>query len=112
MSDEFIQTIKEYVEIDDNIKEAEKALKALKGRRTDLQEAIMQYMKSQNWDVCNTSTGKLAIKKSVTKKAIPQKQMQSILGEYMGDHQKMQEAYDFAMSKREVSEKNVLKRVG
>ena len=111
MSEEFIETIKEYVEVDDNIKEAEKSVKLLKSRRNELQEAIITYMKSQEWDVCNTSNGnKLSIKTSTTKKAIPQKELQNLMGEYLGDPTKVKDAFEFAQTKRETVEKKVLKR--
>ena len=110
----FVDTIKEYVEIDDQIKAASKDLQLLKSRKTTLSVAIMGFMQNKQWEVCNISSGgKLMLKKSKTKQGIKKDDVNTKLKKYFdehGDQKHIENVMKLIFEDREISEKDVLRR--
>ena len=110
----FVDTIKEYVEIDDQIKAASKDIQLLKSRKTTLSVAIMGFMQNKQWEVCNISSGgKLMLKKSKTKQGIKKDDVNTKLTKYFGengDPKHVESIMKLIFEEREVSEKDVLRR--
>ena len=111
----FVNSVKEYVELDDQLKAAQKDIRALKERKQNLSLGIMGFMNSQDWDVCNISTGgKLMLKKSKTKASIKQDSANSKLVEHFKDNKEVIEHLPMIMKMifedREINEKDVLRR--
>ena len=111
----FVKSVKEYVDLDDQIKDAQKDIKLLKARKDNLSLAIMGFMQSQEWEVCNISTGgKLMLKTSKTKSGVKKETSNSKLTEHFKDNNEVLKHLPTIMKmifdEREVSEKNVLRR--
>ena len=110
----FVDTIKEYVEIDDQIKAASKDLQLLKSRKTTLSVTIMGFMQNKQWEVCNISSGgKLMLKKSKTKQGIKKDDVNTKLKKYFdehGDQKHIENVMKLIFEDREISEKDVLRR--
>ena len=111
----FVKSVKEYVDLDDQIKEAQKDIKLLKARKDNLSLAIMGFMQSQEWEVCNISTGgKLMLKKSKTKGGVKKDTSNSKLVEHFKDNNEIMKHLPTIMKmifdEREVNEKDVLRR--
>ena len=112
MADEFVKTIQEFIELDDQIRDAQKDIQLLKARRQNIQVAIMAFMKSNEWDVCNISTGgKLMLKKSKTKSGVKRDTSEEKLTSFFGgDQNKAEEVLKLIFDEREITEKDVLRR--
>lgn len=111
----FVDSVKEYVDLDDQLKAAQKDLQLLRARKQNLSLAIMGYMQSQDWDVCNISTGgKLMLKKSKTKSGVKKDTANTKLTEYFKSNQELSQHIPQIMKmifdEREISEKDVLRR--
>tara|TARA_Y100000389_G_scaffold94672_1_gene91325 strand:- start:2830 stop:3219 length:390 start_codon:yes stop_codon:yes gene_type:complete len=115
MAENFVKTIQEYIEIDDQIRDAQKDIQLLKARKQNIMVAIMAYMKSQEWDVCNISSGgKLMLKKSKTKVGVKRDTSEEKLAAYFGGGEqaieKAEEILKLIFDERDTTEKDVLRR--
>lgn len=115
MANEFVKTIQEYIELDDQIRDAQKDIQLLKARRQNIMVAIMAYMKSQEWDVCNISTGgKLMLKKSKTKVGVKRETSEEKLATFFGGGnagvEQAEAVLKLIFDERETNEKDVLRR--
>ena len=112
MADDFVKTIQEYIVLDDQIRDAQKDIQLLKARKKSIMVAIMAYMKSQDWDVCNISSGgKLMLKKSKTKSGIKRDTSEEKLSSFFnGDNSKVEAVLKLIFDEREVNETDVLRR--
>lgn len=112
MAEEFVKTIQEFIELDDQIRDAQKDIQLLKARRQNIQLAIMAFMKSNDWGVCNISTGgKLMLKKSKTKSGVKRDTSEEKLTSFFGgDQNKAEEVLKLIFDQREITEKDVLRR--
>ena len=111
----FVESVKEYVDLDDQLKAAQKDIQLLKSRKQNLTLAIMGFMQSQEWDVCNISTGgKLMMKKSKTKSSVKKDTTNLKLIEHFKNNQDMlphiPEIMKMIFEEREITEKDVLRR--
>lgn len=111
----FVDSVKQYVELDDQLKAVQKDIQALKARKQNLQLAIMGFMQSQDWEVCNISTGgKLMLKKSKTKTSVKKDTSNTKLTEHFKDNQAVLEHLPMIMKmifdERDFNEKDVLRR--
>lgn len=111
----FVNSVKEYVDLDDQLKAAQKDIRALKERKQNLSLGIMGFMNSQEWDVCNISTGgKLMLKKSKTKASIKKDTTNSKLMEHFKSNKEIMDNLPLIMKMifedRDVNEKDVLRR--
>ena len=111
----FVNSVKEYVELDDQLKAAQKDIRALKERKQNLSLGIMGFMNSQEWDVCNISTGgKLMLKKSKTKASIKKDTANQKLVDHFKDNKEIMENLPLIMKMifedRDINEKDVLRR--
>ena len=111
----FVESVKEYVDLDDQLKAAQKDMQLLKARKQNLSLAIMGFMQSQDWDVCNISTGgKLMLKKSKTKTGVKKDTSNMKLVEHFKENKEVLEHLPTIMKlifeDRDVSEKDVLRR--
>ena len=111
----FVNSVKEYVEIDDQLKAVQKDIQTLKARKQTLSIAIMGYMQSQEWDVCNISTGgKLMLKKSKTKASIKKDTSTAKLNDFFKDKpdiaSHIPEIMKMIFDEREYNEKDVIRR--
>ena len=111
----FVNSVKEYVEIDDQLKAVQKDIQTLKARKQTLSIAIMGCMQSQEWDVCNISTGgKLMLKKSKTKASIKKDTSTAKLNDFFKDKpdiaSHIPEIMKMIFDEREYNEKDVIRR--
>ena len=111
----FVDSVKQYVELDDQLKAVQKDIQALKARKQNLSLAIMGFMQSQDWEVCNISTGgKLMLKKSKTKTSVKKETSNTKLTEHFKDNQAVLEHLPTIMKMifddRDFNEKDVLRR--
>ena len=102
--------VKSYLEIDDQVKALNKALKDRRKQKTKLSDTILNTMKLFEIDNMNTKNGKLIY--SVSKRAIPlnKKNLLSGLDLYFKDNDKSKEVSAVILKNRGVLEKVKLTR--
>lgn len=110
-NENFVHLVKEYITLDDQIKEATKDIKVLKDRKLELSGSILESMKTSGIDCCNLESGsKLVVKKSKSTAAIKPSMVESELMCMMDDQQKVSDFMESLNGKREVKEKDTLSR--
>ena len=108
--DDLKTNVKEYLDIDDQIKALNKAVKARRDRKKKLSESILKTMKQFEINNMNTSNGKLVYSVTKTKEPLNRKSLTRTLNIYFGSSDKANELSKFVMENRKQIEKVQLKR--
>lgn len=111
ITDEFKNSVVNWVSIDDKIKELNLKIKELKEEKKEDEVVIIEYLEKYNQDMIDITGGKL--KKNVTKTQTPLKKdlISSALNELINDSHKAEEMTQFIFSKRQTKEKINLRRM-
>ena len=104
------QDVKDYLEIDDQIKALNKAIKERRNKKKALSEDILGTMKKFEINNMNTKNGKLIYAISKSKKGLNTKSLVKGLNLYFKDEMKASEVGKIVMNSREVVEKVSLRR--
>lgn len=110
---ELINTIKEWITLDNEIKELNKEIRHRKKKQQEKTKSLMEIMKSNEIDEFDiTGGGKLIYSKQTIKKPITKKNLQSILSKYYnGDISQAIEMNNYIMSNREeVIKETIIKK--
>ena len=112
VSQEFVNTIKKYVELDDQIKLSMKALKVVKTQKKDLGKAIMNYMNQNSMKdkYINIGTGKLKCVTSSRACAISRKHIENRLADYFKNADKAKDVTEFIYQNRTKTQSTALRR--
>lgn len=112
--------IKEWLKLDDLLKQSSKELKTIRKRKKDLTDSLAEYMSSQEFEVCKTSKGMVKCKKSVRTAPLSKQNLENVLLSYLGTIldenedtlcEKAHEAVDFIYEHRGKVESNTIQRV-
>lgn len=110
-NEEFVNTVKEYIVLDDQIKEAMKDIKIVKERKSELSLKILELMKTADIDCCNLESGsKLVVKKSKTTAALKPAMIQDELTSYIKNKEDIEKFMEGLKNKRPIKEKDTLSR--
>lgn len=111
-NDNFVKHVKEYILLDDQIKEAMKDIKVIKDRKLEIGNTILSMMKSEGIDCCNLdeSGSKLVVKKSKSTSSLKPSLIEQELMSVIDDKDKVDNFMETLNSKREVKEKDMLSR--
>ena len=100
--DTLIQIVKQWVKIDNNIRDLQKEQNSLKSEKKNVSKRLMEIMKTNNVDCFDINDGKLIYKKKNSKKAITKKVLFSSLSAfYKNDVNKIEELHNFILDNRE-----------
>ena len=102
--------VKSYLEIDDQIKALNKALRERRTGKTKLADSILKTMKIFDVDNMNTKNGRLIYSVTKTKQPLNKKNLLSGLKIFFNNEEKSKEATDVVLSNRQIIEKITLKR--
>lgn len=109
--EQLIQTIKQWVKIDNEIRALQKEQNARKKQREEITKILMQTMQNNQIDCFDIKDGKIMYCKKNVKKAITNKMLMNlILQYYEGDELKAQELNNYILENREVSVKETIVR--
>tara|TARA_B100001142_G_C13992102_1_gene523169 strand:+ start:153 stop:530 length:378 start_codon:yes stop_codon:yes gene_type:complete len=115
----FKNTVIQYCETDDKIKEHNKMIKDLKLTQKDLSEVIMDYMSNKSLEVCKVGEyGVLTLKTTVSKSPLNVDTIRDNLSRMMTDTDIMNktpdvianEGAEYIVNNRETTEKKSLRR--
>ena len=110
ITEEFIEMVKAYVKLDDEIRKHQNKIKELKNERKDYEEFVLEYMNKIGEKSINITGGKLRQNKSKTKIGLKQDYIQNALYELTKDSTKSVQMTKYIMDKRPVIERVNLKR--
>lgn len=97
-----VESIKEWVVLDNEIRELKKQEKTRKSRQCDLSKTLMGIMKSNDIDEFDINKGKIVYKKKNVKKPINKKNLLEILSKYYnGDLTSASKLKTYIMDNRE-----------
>ena len=110
VTEEFVEVVKSWVTIDDEIRKKTAEIKELKNERKEFETFILEYMGKINENVISISDGKLRRNKSNTKGGLKQETIQSALLDITQDTSKAMEMTKYIMENRPTTERINLKR--
>ena len=108
---ELIKAIKEWINIDNEIRNINKELRARKDKLKKISQNLMKTMKDNEIDEFDIKDGKLVYSQTKVKKPITKKNLVTILSKYYeGDISQAIEMNKFIMDNREEVVKETIKR--
>jgi hypothetical protein len=110
ISEEFISTVKKYLEVDDLLKDIRDKVKKMNSDKKNYEEYILDYLKTIDEKVIDVKDGKL--KRNITKSQVPLKKelIQQSLVTIVGDSIKATEITNQILKSRPTVERVSLKR--
>ena len=113
MKQELIKNIKEWVQLDNELLQMQKDMKAKKIKRKFLSEKLMTVMKSNQLECFDINDGSILYKKNISKKPLNSKTLNQILQKFYENTQQnipVEEITKFVMDNREEQVKECIKR--
>ena len=109
---EIIESIKEWIRIDNEIRNLNKEVRDRKTQQTNISKRLMTTMKDNNIDEFNVKEGKLIYSKKQVKKPITKKYLTDVLMKYYdGDAEQATELNSFIDENREATTKETIRRL-
>lgn len=108
--EEFIEVVKNWVKIDDDIRVKQNEIKDLKTERKDYEVFILEFMDKFNETVINITGGKIRKNKSKTKTPLKQDYIQQALFDVTQDSAKSLQMTKYILDSRPSAERVNLKR--
>ena len=110
ITEEFVEIVKNWVKIDDEIREKNNQIKELKDEKKEYETFILEFMQNNHENVINISDGKLRVNKSTSKAALKQESIQSSLFDLTRDPNKALQMTKYILDNRPLAERVNLKR--
>lgn len=111
--EQLVYTIREWIKCDNDIKEKQKEMKAIKERKKKLTDGIVQVMKNKEIDCFDLNDGKLIYSQSKTKSTINKQHLMVCLEKYFKETANpnvAEELTNFILDNREIKVKDVIRR--
>lgn len=109
---EIIESIKEWIRIDNEIRNLNKEVRDRKTQQTNISKRLMTTMKDNNIDEFNVKEGKLVYSKKQVKKPITKKYLTDVLMKYYdGNAEQATELNSFIDENREATTKESIRRL-
>lgn len=109
---EIIESIKEWMRIDNEIRNLNKEVRDRKTQQTNISKRLMTTMKDNNIDEFNVKEGKLVYSKKQVKKPITKKYLTDVLLKYYeGNTEQAIELHTFIDENREATTKETIRRL-
>jgi hypothetical protein len=110
VSNEFIQNVKKWLEIDDTIKEIRTKTKLLTSEKKDKEQYILDYLQSIDEKIIDVPNGKLRKNVSKTQAPFKKETIQQALVEITGDINKATAMTEHIIKSRPIVQRITLKR--
>jgi hypothetical protein len=108
---ELVGSIKEWIRLDNEIRNLNKEIRDRKTQMTKISQNLMSTMKDNNIDEFNVKEGKLIYSKKQVKKPITKKYLTDVLLKYYkGDDEQATELNSFINENREATTKETIRR--
>ena len=109
ITEEFVEVVKNWVKLDDEIRDYTSKIKDLKNERKEFEDFILEYMETINENVIEITGGKLRRNKSNTKTPLKEESIQTALYEITKDNEKSMQMTKHIMENRPSVERVNLK---
>ena len=110
INEEFVEMVKNWVKIDDTVREYNNKIKDLKNEKKEYEEFILEYMDKIDEKVIDITGGKLRRNTSKSRGPLKQEMIQSALYDITNDSVKSLEMTKIILDKRPMTERVNLKR--
>jgi hypothetical protein len=110
VSPEFVKSVKEYLAVDDKLKEMREKSKILTKEKKDREEFILNYLQNIDEKVIDVADGKLRRNISKTQAPLKKETIQRALTDIIGDANKATDITDKIIKSRPTVERVTLKR--
>ena len=112
ISNEFVECIKKFVLLDDQIKETNELLKNIKSQKSKLSSYITKYIEQNNIQTkdINLSDGKIRYHVTKCHTSMTKKYIEDRLALFFKDIDKARECVEFLYANREYTERGTIKR--
>lgn len=108
---ELVQNIRDWIAVDNEIRELNKELRLRKTKQQQISKTLMQTMKDNEIDEFDITGGKLLYNKKTLKKPLSKKNLLGILSKYYKDNETQAiEVNQFIMNNREEIVKETISR--
>ena len=109
--DELVGHIREWIQIDNEMRALQKELKGRREKKKELSETLVKVMKSNEIDCFDINDGKLIYAKTKTKTPLSKKHLlSSLLIFFKDDKERADDISKFIMDSREEKEKESIRR--
>jgi len=108
--DELLQSVKEWVQIDNEINIHKAQVKLLNERKKRITTTLMQVMKTHDIECFDLKDGCLSYKKSVVKKSITGKSLIQVLKTYYKNDETAEELTKYILDNRDEQVKESIRR--
>jgi len=108
--DELLHSVKEWVQIDNEISTHKAQVKLLNERKKRITTTLMQVMKTHDIECFDLKDGCLSYKKSVVKKSITGKSLIHVLKNYYKNDETAEELTKYILDNREEQVKESIRR--
>lgn len=106
-----VDTIKEWIQIDNELKELQKAAKERRARKKELTSSLVDVMRDNEIDCFDVNDGKLIYTKNKVRSSLSKKHLLSTIQSFFKDDQEQaKQLGEFILNNREVKEKESIRR--
>jgi hypothetical protein len=109
--DNFKETVRTYLKIDDDIKKLEVVLKELRKKKKDKEKPIMDFMGKYEIEDCNTGDGKLHYQVSSVFKPVNRENLKKQLCKFFKNEKLGEECTNYIYENREKEQKIQIRRI-
>ena len=110
ITEEFVEMVKSWVKIDDEIRSYQSKIKDLKKEKKEYEEFVLEYMESIGEKVINITGGKLRQNRSKTKAGLKKEYIQNAIYQLTNDSAKSIQMTKYILDNRPTVERVNLKR--
>lgn len=108
MSNELINNIKVWIDVENKISLLQSELKKLKSYKKNISEELKSEMKKEDLDNIDTQTGQIRYVKNNVKKSFNKKDLTMILNSYYNDKNEADKIIEYINNNREVNVKETI----
>ena len=111
--EQLVQHIKQWVQLDNEIRTLQSELKTRKQNKDVLSKQLIEVMKENEIDTFDINNGTIEYKQKTTKKPLSKKLLINVLNQYFeGDTKKTEQLQTFMNENREISTKdNIVRKI-
>ena len=111
MSEDLKATVKEWLILDNEMREIQRILKEKKERKKTLTDNVIELMKAKQVDELNVNDGKLIYSQTKTKSPLNKQHISSCLGDvFKNEPEKVAKLTEHILNSRQIKVKDNLKR--
>lgn len=109
--EQLVDNIKEWIQLDNELKELQRAAKERRDRKKDLTNSLVDVMKTNEIDCFDVNNGKLIYTKNKVKASLSKKTLLNALQNYYKDDpEEGKQVTEFLMNSREEKVKEFIRR--